>query len=477
MSNIDERILEMKFDNHLFDKNIETSIKSLEKLKTSMDFSGVTNSLNGIEKSVNSMDFSGVEKSLEVLRNRFSVTGEWIHNKLYSIFDSAWNKITALPRKSLGLIENGGWNRALNVAQAKFQIEGLGQSWKDLYGVIDEAVTGTQFGFDEAAKVAAQLSASGLKAGEGMDKALNGIAGVAAMANTSYEDIGRIYTTVAGNGRLMGDQLMQFSVRGLNVAAELGHVLNKTEAEIRDMVSKGQIDFRTFSDAMDTAFSEHAHDADKTFTGSMQNMQAALKRMGQPFAESIQNSAIPLFVKLKEVIKTVSSQMKPLTDAFDWFMKGLTGAGVKILSSLKLDFFSGIFSKIGSAFQWLGDILNGFAGVVEPVKDAVDGVTKAVEPFLVTADEINEVANRIMKGDFGNGAENRFKAIQEELGWSEDAAKAAQNVVNEMMGSTFRYDVAADKMTKSVEGEGEALKKTGQLGNSYVAAHEKMKEY
>lgn len=475
MSNIDERILEMKFDNHLFDKNIETSIKSLEKLKTSMDFSGVTNSLNGIEKSVNSMDFSGAERSLEVLRNRFSVTGEWIHNKLYSIFDSAWNKITALPRKSLGLIENGGWNRALNVAQAKFQIEGLGQSWKDLYGVIDEAVTGTQFGFDEAAKVAAQLSASGLKAGEGMDKALNGIAGVAAMANTSYEDIGRIYTTVAGNGRLMGDQLMQFSVRGLNVAAELGHVLNKTEAEIRDMVSKGQIDFRTFSDAMDMAFSEHAHDADKTFTGSMQNMQAALKRMGQPFAESIQNSAIPLFVKLKEVIKTVSSQMKPLTDAFDWFMKGLTGAGVKILSSLKLDFFSGIFSKIGSAFQWLGDILNGFAGVVEPVKDAVDGVTKAVEPFLVTADEINEVANRIMKGDFGNGAENRFKAIQEELGWSEDAAKAAQNVVNEMMGSTFRYDVAADKMTKSVEGEGEALKKTGQLGNSYVAAHEKMK--
>ena len=475
MSNIDERILEMKFDNHLFDKNIETSIKSLEKLKTSMDFSGVTNSLNGIEKSVNSMDFSGMEKALDFLGNRFSAKGEWIHNKIMGLINSVERKITALPSKALNQIKSGGWSRASNIAQAQFQIEGLKLSWDKLKKDIDYGVQDTAYGFDAAATAAAQLSASGIKAGDSMKAALRGISGVAAMANTSYESISRIYTQIAGSGRLYTNDLMQFSNHGLNVAATLGDQLNKTEAEIRDMVSKGQIDFKTFSKAMDDAYGTHAKEANKTFTGSLSNMKAALSRMGQPFAESIQNNAIPLFNKLKEVIVDVKERMEPLAKAFDWFMKGLTGAGVKILSSLKLDFFSGIFSKIGSAFQWLGDILNGFAGVVEPVKDAVDGVTEAVEPFLVTADEINEVANRIMKGDFGNGAENRFKAIQEELGWSEDAAKAAQNVVNEMMGSTFRYDVAADKMTKSVEGEGEALKKTGQLGNSYVAAHEKMK--
>ncbi len=45
-----------------------------------------------------------------------------------------------------------------------------------------------------------------MKAGDEMFSALRGVTGVAAMTNNSYEDIGRIFTQVAGQEmRLMGD--------------------------------------------------------------------------------------------------------------------------------------------------------------------------------------------------------------------------------------------------------------------------------
>ena len=58
MSNIDERIVEMKFNNHLFEKNAQTSISTLERLKQALKFDGVDKNLANLDKSVNSMDFS-----------------------------------------------------------------------------------------------------------------------------------------------------------------------------------------------------------------------------------------------------------------------------------------------------------------------------------------------------------------------------------------------------------------------------------
>ena len=41
-------------------------------------------------------------------------------------------------------------------------------------------------------------------------------------------------------------QLRQLESRGLNAAATLGQALHKSEQEVRDMVQKGKINFKTF---------------------------------------------------------------------------------------------------------------------------------------------------------------------------------------------------------------------------------------
>lgn len=172
----------------------------------------------------------------------------------------------------------------MNIEQAKFQLKGLGIAWSSIEDDINYGVKDTAYGLDSAAKVAAQLSASGIQIGDNMKTALRGISGVAAMTNSTYDDIGRIYTTVAGNGRLMGEQLLSLSGRGLNAAAALAKYLGKSEVEVRTMVSKGQIDFQTFADAMDSTFGEHAKAANETFTGALSNMKSALSRIGADVA-------------------------------------------------------------------------------------------------------------------------------------------------------------------------------------------------
>ncbi len=114
---------------------------------------------------------------------------------------------------------SGGKQRALNIENAKFQFRGLGMDVDAAMESAKQAVLGTAYGLDSAAKAAAQFGASGVKVGDDMTNALRGIAGAAAMTNTSFDEIASIFTTVAGMGKASNQQLNQFSFRGLNAAA------------------------------------------------------------------------------------------------------------------------------------------------------------------------------------------------------------------------------------------------------------------
>ena len=136
-----------------------------------------------------------------------------------------------------------------------------------------------------------------------MHKSLRAISGVAAMTNASYDEIAHIFTSVAGMGKLTAMQLNQLSLRGLNIASTIGQETGKTEAEIRDMVSKGQISFQMFADAMDSAYGDHAKDANKTFQGSFSNLKAALSRIGAIFQQPVIDKTNTFFVSVTKRVK------------------------------------------------------------------------------------------------------------------------------------------------------------------------------
>lgn len=308
---VDNRVVQMQFDNKKFEQGVQTTLKSISNLDQSLNaLNKIT--LGGFEKlgSVfDKIDFGMIGTAADAVASRMSAMGVVGATVLQNLTNAAINTAKQLGSITFGQIMSGGKNRALNLEQAKFQLQGLGVAWEDIEEDIDYGVKDTAYGLDAAAKAASQLVASQVQLGDEMKMSLRGISGVAAMTSSSFEDISNIFTTVAGNGRLYAMQLQQFSSRGLNAAATLAQSLGVTEAEVREMVSKGKIDFKTFAKAMDDAFGPHAKEANKTFTGALSNMKAALSRIGAEFYSPGLEYARDIFISITGAVNQLKKSM------------------------------------------------------------------------------------------------------------------------------------------------------------------------
>lgn len=361
---IDTNVVEIKFDNSQFVENVSQTIDIVNELKDSLQFD--SNSFDSLEKATRNIDLSGITTSLESLSQRFSTFGIIGMTAIQRITNEVMTLAGRLGRvlaKPWQQIITGGTNRAANIAQAQFQLEGLfGKTDEGLaklnmtmkassdeiekmtgmtsdmivaMNAADYAVADTAYGLDSAAKAASVLATSGvdvlhfsedLKDANGllrteMQVALRSISGTAAMANASYDEIAHVFERISGNGRVMAIDLQSLSARGLNAAAtlrdylnEVGVTANATEKDIRDMVSKGQVDFMTFAKAMDSTYGDHAKDANNTFTGALSNMKFALSKIGADFIGPFRDKMIPILndvrIAINQVRKALNFKIK-----------------------------------------------------------------------------------------------------------------------------------------------------------------------
>lgn len=476
---IDERVVEMRFDNSRFQKNVQDTIDQLEQLKKSLKFEETSDGLDGFVSKLGSIKskitsgfkgifngftgvisniknhltsgssgiFSGFTNLINNLKNKLSfgrnsgldnlsnqagqasVAIEGMGSALDSvkvkfsalqivgatILGNLTNKFLNFATRGISGIFNqiktGGWNRASQLENARFSMQGILKDTSKVDEVLKNAadsVDGTAYALNSAANAASQFAASGVKGGEEMTRALKGVAGVAATTNSDYDSLAHIFTTVAGNGKLMTMQLNQLSLRGMNAAASLTEYFNGvnkgsivasdavkksiknitkgkqiTEGELRDLVQKGKISFNVFSEAMATTFGDHAKDANKTFTGAMANIRAALSRTGQMFFTGY--GMVDKFGKaFKGIVDEDSGVVKMFNEiriAINRFNKALMGQDEsgKALEG---------FVNVGVAFQeqvlkmaeyigrffhylrgdWFRMLISGFLNLLTPIK-------------------------------------------------------------------------------------------------------------
>ena len=385
---IDERVVKMEFDNQRFESNVKESLSTIDKLKKSLDFDSAK-SFSNIDKAANKVSFSGLLSGIETVRSKFSmldVASYTVMSRLTnSLIDFGKKIVTAIPSQ----IKEGGIARAMNIEQAKFQLEGLGVAWNRIEDDINYGVKDTAYGLDAAAKAASQLVASGVKIGDEMKSTLRGISGVAAMTNSSYEEISHIFTTAAGQGKVMTMQLRELENRGLNAAATLAKSMGTSEAAVRDMVTKGKIDFKTFSDAMNEAFGDHAKDANKTFTGALANMKAALSRIGASFAAPTLNNLRDIFNELRNTFDNAHKALQPLIYVFEKLSNAITKSVVGSLKKFNTWFtdFGGKDKVIEAMNYALGALLHRLV----PIKKAFESVFPKS-----AADNIDSIADAVV---------------------------------------------------------------------------------
>ena len=433
---VDQKVVEMEFDNDRFEKGVKESMGTIERLKKSLDFTESVSKLEALNSVGNSINFDGLNGAVETIQKRFSTLGVIGMTVLQNLTNAAVDASKRIVSSAFGTIFSGGKARSMNIEQAKFQLQGLGIAWKDIAGDIDYGVKDTAYSLDAAALVASQLAASGIEIGntlktidldgttyklDRMAISLRGISGVAAMTNSEYSDIGRIFATVAGNGRLMGDQLLQLGTRGLNAAAELASFFNgvnsgsieatesvrdsisiitggleSTEESIRDLTSKGLINFEVFSEAMDTAFGQHAKDANNTLTGVLANIRAALSKIGADFWTPIVRNYGPLVQLLEQIRLKINAIRNAIHDNLNWQM---LDDGIEYLVEWK-EYTDNIFNslksiveklnidKINSAIATTVNILKNLVSIGENLFYSIKNIISAISSSFISKFDI-----------------------------------------------------------------------------------------
>ena len=506
MPSVDQRVVELEFDNKDFSSRVESTMSSLKSLESSIqNMGGSAKGVSEVSNALGRMNISPILDAAESVTEKFSVmravATAAINRITNAVMDAGKKLVSFVPNQ----IMSGGWARASNIAKAKFTIEGLlkeGDSWKQLQEDINYGVADTAYGFDAAAMAASSFYASGIKQGEQMQTSLRAVSGVAAMTNSSYEEIANIFTTVAGNGRLMGQQLTQLSYRGMNAAATLADQMGITEEEVRQLVSQGKISFDEFATAMDNAFGEHAKDANQTFIGAIANVKAALSRIGAEFAAPFQDAMIPVLNAIRPIINAIKSVLTPVFGDFDTFIHKVSDKAVSFLNIIQRQVDPALktitekdWSKLGNApyldilkeklleagraaaddGEEFDEMIASYGSFEESLesgwltKGVFDKATESLKDMSeemgaleisageasVTMEQLWQWAHEVERGDWGNGQERFDRLTAAGISYHD-----VQQLVNhDLLGWDY-----------SLESLGETLQATGEYTDEQVEA-------
>lgn len=354
MSNsVDQRIVQMMFDNAQFEKGVSSTLQSLKALDEGLTLKKGSAGIDQVQKSVNNLKFdnaisqtSGFEKALGSLKTTAGGVFSSIMDAVGNM-SSGIKLVTGLLGSGLaGMMISGGWKRASNINMAEFKLRGMyeamGYKGKEAGEMVEKAmddaakaVDGTAYALDSAVMAASNLAASGVEAGPALEGTLRSIAGLAAMSGRDFDSVAQIVSTVAGQGKLMTMQLRQFEMSGLNVAAILADAFDTTEETIREMVTDGKVSFEVFSQVMEEKFAGAAAKANETFDGSLANIRAALSRTFATFFVYGQKGMVPVFNGIRMAINGVNTALSPLLGEDGVLTKGAYKVLTKVGKALK----------------------------------------------------------------------------------------------------------------------------------------------
>ena len=316
-----------------------------------------------------------------------------------------------------------GFKRLKALDEAKAKMRGLFSEAQVQGGIVDKvmknvntSVKGTAFGLGEAAGVAASAVAANIKPGKELTDHLTRIANNASAAGVSMDEMGHIFNQAATQANGVNNQIIQqLSKKGIPIYQKLGEQLGVTADEVFKMASNGKIDFETFSKAAEDAAGTVAAEMGTTFTGSLENLWAALGRAGANFLEGLYNKMAPTFQLMAEKLSVVEDK------ALQWgetFMGAINSVVTKIQEIDFAAFREKIQPLIDAvirfkdrgmdSFESIGNVIEIVSGWVEPlipllaglggaavigaldaVSLAFDGITTAVEAVVGFIDDFN----------------------------------------------------------------------------------------
>lgn len=190
---IDERVVEMRFDNKQFESNVQTSLSTLDRLKKSLNLSGAAKCFDEIDSASKKVNMNGLANAVESVRLKFSTLEVMAVTALANITNSALNAgkrivsaLTIDPIKT-GFQEYETQIGAVQTILANTQHEGT--NLQQVNRALDELNTyadKTIYNFTEMTRNIGTFTAAGVNLQTSVDS-IKGIANLAAVSGSTSQ--------------------------------------------------------------------------------------------------------------------------------------------------------------------------------------------------------------------------------------------------------------------------------------------------
>lgn len=529
---VDERVVEMRFDNKQFEQNIQTSLSSLDKLKKSLNLEGAAKGLETVNDSANkcSGNMSPLSNAVETVRVRFSALEVMAITALQNITNSALaagkNLVSAF---TIDPIKTGfeEYETQINAVQTILaNTSSKGTTLDQVNNALDELnhyADMTIYNFTEMTRNIGTFTAAGVDLDTSV-AAIKGIANLAAVSGSNSQQASTAMyqlsqALAAGTVKLqdwnsvvnagMGGQVFQDALK--ETAKVHGIAIDemiKDEGSFRETLSKGWLT----SDILTETLAK--------FTGDLNEDQ--LRTMGYT------DDQIKSIMEMGKTANDAATKVKTFTQLFDTLKEAAQSGWTQSWEIIVGDFeeakelltevsdtFSAVINASADARnKMLQDWkdLGGRTMMIEAVKNVFEGLVSVAKPVReafneifppMTGKQLAEITERIrdLTAKFKMGEEssknlkNTFKGVFAVLDIVGQAFKAVAGGVGELIGlflpagngvlsltgSFGEYLVKLDETVKKTDIFGKAVSTVVDIVKTVITfvktAGEKVKEF
>ena len=472
---IDQRIVEMKFDNAQFEKSVKQTISSLEQLEEALNFKDAQKSFQELEDAANNVDLSHLEDSVDVISDRFSnmgILGMQIMERLSNrVIDLGINLTKSLTVNQLG----AGWSKYESLMEASQvmvnNIQKEGETAEETMTRVQPAINeileytdATSYSFDQLISTLGKFTSAGVEL-ESAVVMVEGIANWSATAGISAQKAAPMFYNLAqamASGALKAQDWKSLELLSaqtpdfLNKAIEMGLAYGTIEDAGNGFYKAGKHLFNA---------SEGFRDSLETGWFSKEVLGATLLAYGNT-AEEFGQKAYDAAYQAKTFTDAINAVKDAVstgwTESFEKIFGNFTEAAeffTRIADYLIEIFNSGKELRVTALSIWKD------AGGRE---DFIDGLYKIFEIIIAIKDTIHEAIFNVL-----NPARNFAEDAE---GYLSDAQFVALNILNithgiaEAIRNVYGWVVgvfeAAEPILKSVEPVGQIVKRTVELVDS-----------
>ena len=472
---VDERVVEMRFNNKDFEQNVKTSMSTLDKLKQKLNLKGASKGFEELGDASKKVNMNALGRSVDVVSAKFSalqvmgVTA--LANITNSVVNSAKAMISAITIDPVrdGLTEYETQMNAIQTILANTQKEGtdverVNAALRELNTYADKTI----YNFTEMTRNIGTFTAAGVKLDDSVS-AIKGIANLAAVSGSNSQQASTAMyqlsqALASGTVKLMdwnsvvnagmGGQVFQDALTRTSEHLQTGaKAAIEANGSFRESLSTGWLTTEVLTQTLDQF---------ATAAETQEEYQAAVKKFveqGYTKEEATQmadmaktaNDAATKVKTFRQLIDTLKEAMgSGWTTSWQLIIGDFEEA--KEMWSNVSDFFGNIINNVS---DFRNDVLKSALGKgFTELADKITGVTEPVNKAIAAVEDLGSVVDDVLAGKFGNGNE-RFNALTE-------AGKnyyAVQNKVNEALGCAFRY--TEDQIKAQDEALGTTTAETG----------------